>query len=151
MKKKILLFLILSLFLSLSCYVLAENREQHSSADIEEAWDSIIKVGAADSARVLLPVYQKLLTCTSANTQDFVIYGKELNKCHFKYVNYDCMMPMDVTRKYAQASIKVSREAIAGNFDMSSEDVLFVNSLLENQSFCKQSDEPQWHVINQEY
>ena len=38
-------------------------------------------------------------------------------KCHFKYVNYDCHAPVEITRKVAQNPRKASLDIINnGNF-----------------------------------
>lgn len=68
-------------------------------------------------AKQMLPIWQKLYTCSPAGNDFVKIYGINNNKCHFKYVNYDCNTPMDVTKKYAQNSIKGCNNLIHnGNF-----------------------------------
>ena len=72
---------------------------------------------AVNMAKKMLPIYNKLETCTPINSDYFQIYGLENNKCHFKYVNYDCYAPIEITRNVARNSRKGSIDIINnGNF-----------------------------------
>lgn len=69
-----------------------------------------------NNAKLMIPVFQKLYTCTPATTQYFKIYGLNNGYCRFKPVGYNCRVPMNATKKYSSSAIKGAREVINGNF-----------------------------------
>lgn len=76
---------------------------------------------------------------TPINSDYFQIYGFENNKCHFKYVYYDCYAPIDITRKVAQNSRKGALDIINnGNFSTSANtpESKYNEAFFNNKAYC---------------
>ena len=90
-------------------------------------------------ARNALPIYNKLESCSPINSDYFQIYGFENNKCHFKYVYYDCYAPIEITRKVAQNSRKGALDIINnGNFSTSANtpESKYNEAFFNNKAYC---------------
>ena len=114
------------------------NGNYVSDEEVAEQLGNSIMDGATEIAKQMLPVYEKLKTCSEASNEYFTIYGLENNKCHFKYVNYDCYLPMNITARYAQESIKGVREVFNGNLSTNSSNAQYIDSILKNEEYCSQ-------------
>ena len=94
---------------------------------------------AIDMAKKMLPIYSKLETCTIVNSEYFQIFGIENNKCHFKYVNYDCYAPIEITRKVARNSQKAALDTIYnGNFSThaTTPEAKYNEAFYNNKMYC---------------
>ena len=91
---------------------------------------------AKNMAKQMLPIYQKLATCTPAKNEYFQIFGLNNNKCHFKYVDYDCYVPSDVYKKYSENAIKSSKDAMNGYISTESSETKYIDSILKNKTYC---------------
>lgn len=91
-------------------------------------------------ARKMLPTYRSLSTCTPAENEYFKVYGKFGDKCHFKYVNYDCYVPMSVAQQVSKNSVKGAQDAINGTFSTRAitPEAKYNESILNNRNYCKQ-------------
>ena len=141
--KKILCTLILLVCSTLiisanTSYWTDSNGNYVSDEEVAEQLGNSIMDGATEIAKQMLPVYEKLKTCSEASNEHFTIYGLENNKCHFKYVNYDCYLPMNITARYVQESIKGVKEIFNGNLSTSSSETQYIDSILKNQEYCSQ-------------
>ncbi|MCM1002931.1 MAG: hypothetical protein NC408_01160 [Candidatus Gastranaerophilales bacterium] len=73
----------------------------------------------ANNAKMMMPVYQKLYTCTPASNEYFKIYGQNNGVCRFKNMGYDCKVPMEKAKKYSVSAVKGARDIINGNYSTS--------------------------------
>lgn len=106
---------------------------------------------ATSMAKQMIPVWQKLYTCSPVNNDFVKIYGINNNKCHFKYINYDCNAPLDVTKKYAHNSIKGCNDLIhKGNFSTSPNTPEAKYNEWVHNNYCKGSG-TYWTVESIEY
>lgn len=94
----------------------------------------------------LQPGYRKLMTCSPVSIEDasFRVYGESGNKCHVKFCQYDCFLPMDVTRKYAEVSLKGAADFLNGVSTTTSQSN-YAQSVLKNPTYCKDTG-IQWTV-----
>ena len=119
--KKVLLILITVIYVT-------------ASVEASEFLDYVI-----DMAKKTLPIYDKLETCTPIKSDYYQIYGMENYKCHFKYVNYDCYAPVEITRKVAQNSRKASLDIINnGNFSTraTTPETKYNEAFYNNKMYC---------------
>ena len=113
------------------------NGNYVSDEEVTEQLGNSIMDGATRMANQMLPIYEKLKTCSKANNEYFEIFGIENKKCHFQYVNYNCYLPMDITIQYSNNAIKSMKNILLkGNLSTSSPEALFIDSILKNQQYC---------------
>ena len=92
--------------------------------------------GLKEQAKENLPIYNKLKTCLPANGKYFQIIGKENNLCHFKVVDYDCLIPLNIAKEYAELGITSIQEILKGNFSTKSAEAVKMNEILSNADYC---------------
>ena len=126
-----------------------QNGNPVSDKDVADAFSQGIMQGVTNMAKKIQPGYRKLMTCSPVSIDDasFHVYGISGNKCHFKYCQYDCALTMDMTRKYAEASLKGVEDALNGNFSTTPKTphAKYIQSVPDNPSYCKNTG-LQWTV-----
>ncbi len=151
--KKSLLLIMCALMLGSSVLANGQWRDENgnpvSDKEVTDALSQGIMQGVTDMAKKIRPGYSKLMTCSPVSIDEagFRVYGMSGNNCHFKYCQYDCVLPMDITRKYAEASLKGVEDALNGNFSTTAKTphAKYVQSVLENPSYCKNTG-LQWTI-----
>jgi len=107
-----------------------------------EAWQDTfaenVLNGAAQEAKRAEPVYKSMQTCTPASIDWLEVYGIESNKCHWKYVSYDCYTPMNVTTEYAQNALGSLKKIYSGTLSANTREAQYTQSILNNTLYCKQ-------------
>ena len=113
-----------------------ENGETVSGEDVADfIFDNTIKM-FEEQAREMQPVYEKLKTCLPIQNQYFHIIGIENDLCHFKYVDYDCFVPLNIAEEYAELGLKSGTEMINGHVNTESRENIRIKEILSNKDYC---------------
>ena len=108
-----------------------QNGNPVSDKDVADAFSQGIMQGVTNMAKKIQPGYRKLMTCSPVSID----------------CQYDCALTMDMTRKYAEASLKGVEDALNGNFSTTPKTphAKYIQSVLDNPSYCKNTG-LQWTV-----
>ncbi len=148
MKKIFLSALCLISLLIFNAYAQFEEIEKNDEDEAMEVFNEVVQTESQNFAERMLSVYQKMENCEVAKTEYLEVFGFEEEKCHFKYVDYDCRLPKDVVQEYARLGIKSMQDMLGGKFSTSSEETLKMQKILENKDYC--SYEMSWTIEDED-
>ena len=100
--------------------------------------------GLKEQATEYLPIYHKLKSCLPVKGKYIQIIGLENDLCHFKFVDYNCHMPLNIAKEYAELGITSIQEILKGNFSTRSAEAVKMNEILSNHDYC--SSKTSWTV-----
>ena len=121
-----------------------ENGNTVSDEEVEDFMESTISDEAKKMATEMEPVYENMKNCSPAESKYLHILGKENELCHFKYVDYDCLVPSDIAEEYAELGLKSVQEMLKGNISTESPEAKRMQEILSDEKYC--SYEMTWSV-----
>ena len=138
--------LLLTLFISIAFCVSANADELKISdsstppvndKDIGQVMSNAIMDDMSERAKKSAEAYKNMKSCMPAQTDWLDVYGFKGDKCHIRYVNYNCYLPMNITKQYADASLKIL-DSQNGSFneDKESAEFKFIDGILNNKMYC---------------
>lgn len=142
--KKYLSMILVILCLTSTCLAASDNWQKELSKYVSEKdLHDILSSQTASETSVMVdtmaPAYKHLASCKPYKNPDIQIYGIRKNKCHFRYSQIECYLPMDITKQYATAGMKASREIMNGNTNLNSQDIQIMRAIVSNRSYCTYS------------
>ena len=108
-----------------------------SDREIGKAFSKAFMQGAVDQAETLMPIYEMMKTCSPVQGDVITVFGKTNGKCHFSYASYDCYVPMNVAQNFSSNALKSLQNLKDGNFSTSSSESQYIESILNNTTYCK--------------
>ena len=141
--------LCLFLFVALSPHVclgenfhwMDEKGQEVSDQEVADSFAQSIMDVATEIARKMQPVYKNLMTCLPIEEQEFQVVGMENDLCHFKYVNYDCFVPLNIAEEYAKLGLSSVQEVLKGNLSTQSPESSGMQEILSNKDYCSYNEE----------
>ena len=139
MKKTLTPIVSAIIFMSISFEAKAQDRV-FANQEMVKALSQAVMKQVTQMAIQMRPVYEKLKTCTPAENNYIAVYGLEEDLCHFKYVNYDCYVPLDIAEKYATSSLQSLDEILNSDTMPSKESInaRYAEEVLFNKTYCKE-------------
>jgi len=113
-----------------------EKGEEVSDEQVADFISNNIMEGATEQAKEMQPVYESMKTCTPAESQYLQVFGIENNLCHFKYVDYNCLVPLNIAEEYADLGLKSVQEIFNGNLNTQSEESIKIQEILSDKDYC---------------
>ena len=140
MKKFLLIIFLITIsgsYLFAEEHKLSENVQPVSDKDIGKEMSEAMLKDMTEKAQKTENAYYNLKSCIPIKTDWLEIYGTENNRCRFKYVNYNCNLPMDVAKKYAEFSLKILNTE-NGTFNQVTDtpETKFINGILNDKNYC---------------
>ena len=113
-----------------------ENGEAVSDKEVADfIFDNITEM-FEEQAKEMQPVYENLKTCLPIQSQYFDILGIENDLCHFKYVDYDCLVPLNIAEEYANLGLKSVAEMMKGHINTESPENVRIQEILSDKDYC---------------
>lgn len=114
------------------------NREvgKYNSRSGEDVVTSLLKKQIKEHVSAMQSVYEKLKTCTVAQSQYLQILGMENDLCHIKYVDFDCFIPLDVAQDFAELGIESAERMFEDRVPFRSEADIEMQEILTNENYC---------------
>ena len=139
--KKLFLFVFLLLMPNL-CYseevsAVDEQNTEVSDAENTNAIEAAISYEFLMMAKKMTPAYENLKSCKPIINEYIEIYGIKNELCHFKYVNYECQLPMTVAKEYAELSLRFLQSFFNKNYGSDSLENLRLQRILSDPNYCK--------------
>lgn len=118
--------------------------------DVADAFaDEFIK-GAQEVALSLKPVYEKMQTCQEAESDYLKVFGMQDNLCHFRYTDFDCLVPLETAKEFADLGLKGIEEVFKGNLSTQPTETNSVHNILSNKDYCTlEMPEPSFSVTDE--
>ena len=113
-----------------------ENNNTVSDKEVADFMGANINSKVKKIAMEMQTVYESMKSCSSAESEDFHVLGKENELCHFKYVDYDCLVPLDIAKEYAELGLKSVQEMARGNISTKSYEAKRMQEILSNKDYC---------------
>lgn len=121
-----------------------ENGNPVSDEEVADFMKTTISSEAKKMAAEMQPVYENMKNCALAESEYLHILGKENELCHFKYVDYDCLVPLDIAEEYAELGLKSVQGLAKGNISTESPEARRMQEILSDEDYC--SYEMTWTV-----
>ena len=113
-----------------------ENGEEVSDEEVGEFLEKNMVDAFKQQAIEMQPVYENLRTCLPIESRYFHIIGIENSFCHFKYVDYDCVVPLNIAEEYAELGLKSVKEMINGNVNTEAPENIRIQEILSDENYC---------------
>lgn len=134
------LFILLVLLPSICCGETIDGKDQKNSQvsdDIVEYFvDNTIDGEIVAMGKELQTVSEKLKTCSPTKSQYYQIFGMENDLCHFKFADYDCLVPVNIAEEYADLGLKSAQLMIKGEVNTQSPENLRIQEILSDKDYC---------------
>lgn len=138
--KKMFLFLFLLLMPNLcyseETYMADEQNTEVSYDETSEAVESAISYEFLMMAKKMTPAYENLKRCKPTINEYIQIEGIKNELCHFKYVNYDCVVPMGVAKEYGELGLRFMRKFFNGNYGVDTPENARIQKILSDPNYC---------------
>lgn len=117
-----------------------ENGQEVPAEQVADWINNMVIDGAMDWAKKAEHVYESMKTCSPAESEAFQVYGVENELCHFNYGGYDCFVPLEVAREYADlALVSVRKFITGGGFSTENPETKTIEAILHNNDYCTYS------------
>lgn len=113
-----------------------EKGKAVSDKEVADFIASNINDEAKKMAIEIQPVYENMKNCSPAKSEYLHILGKENELCHFKYVDYDCFVPLNIAEEYAELGIKSVQAMLEGHVSTESPEAKRMQEILSNNDYC---------------
>ena len=136
---KLFLFLFMlfpQICLGVDSFWVDENGNAVSNEEVADFMKANISNEVKKMAAEMQAVYEKMKDCSPAESEYLNILGKENELCHFKYVDYDCLVPFDIAEEYADLGLKSAQEMAKGEISTESSEAIRMQEILSNKDYC---------------